>query len=137
MKQPEKCPRYWRKDLFTISGRRADARRPDDRNDRGRVSQGLALLLGIIHFDPVAAIGLGAIQRLVRHREQVFHFAPRIQPERHADADRGLEIAVAETRRRLGEIAADPIGNREGAPGLFINAPFGAYLDNFSLSKNQ
>jgi outer membrane protein assembly factor BamB len=32
---------------------------------------------------------------------------------------------------------ADPIGNHEGAPGLFINAPFGAYLDNFSLSKNQ
>lgn len=31
----------------------------------------------------------------------------------------------------------DPIGNHEGAPGLFINAPFGAYLDNFSLSKNQ
>jgi outer membrane protein assembly factor BamB len=31
----------------------------------------------------------------------------------------------------------DPIGNQEGAPGLFINAPFGAYLDNFSLSKNQ
>ena len=31
----------------------------------------------------------------------------------------------------------DPIGNREGAPGLFINAPFGAYLDNFALSKNQ
>src|SRR6185436_14488277 len=30
-----------------------------------------------------------------------------------------------------------PIGNHEGAPGLFINAPFGAYLDNFSLSKNQ
>ena len=30
----------------------------------------------------------------------------------------------------------DPIGNRQGAPGLFINAPFGAYLDNFSLSKN-
>lgn len=31
----------------------------------------------------------------------------------------------------------DPIGNREGAPGLFINAPFGAYLDNFELTKNQ
>ena len=31
----------------------------------------------------------------------------------------------------------DPIGNHEGAPGLFINAPFGAYLDNFALSKNQ
>jgi outer membrane protein assembly factor BamB len=31
----------------------------------------------------------------------------------------------------------DPIGNHQGAPGLFINAPFGAYLDNFSLTKNQ
>ena len=31
----------------------------------------------------------------------------------------------------------DPIGNREGAPGLFINAPFGAYLDNFELTANQ
>jgi outer membrane protein assembly factor BamB len=30
----------------------------------------------------------------------------------------------------------DAIGNRQGAPGLFINAPFGAYLDNFSLTKN-
>jgi outer membrane protein assembly factor BamB len=31
----------------------------------------------------------------------------------------------------------DPIGNRQGAPGLFINAQFGAYLDNFSLTRNQ
>jgi outer membrane protein assembly factor BamB len=31
----------------------------------------------------------------------------------------------------------DPIGYREGAPGLFINAPFGAYLDNFELTRNQ
>lgn len=31
----------------------------------------------------------------------------------------------------------DPIGNREGAPGLFINAQFGAYLDNFELTRNQ
>jgi len=31
----------------------------------------------------------------------------------------------------------DPIGNKQGAPGLFINAPFGAYLDNFTLTKNQ
>ena len=30
----------------------------------------------------------------------------------------------------------DPIGNREGAPGLFINA-LRRVLDNFSLSKNQ
>jgi outer membrane protein assembly factor BamB len=31
----------------------------------------------------------------------------------------------------------DPIGNREGAPGLFIDAQFGAYLDNFALTRNQ
>jgi len=31
----------------------------------------------------------------------------------------------------------DPIGNREGAPGMFINAQFGAYLDNFELTRNQ
>jgi outer membrane protein assembly factor BamB len=31
----------------------------------------------------------------------------------------------------------DPIGNREGAPGLFIDAQFGAYYDNFKVSKNQ
>jgi outer membrane protein assembly factor BamB len=31
----------------------------------------------------------------------------------------------------------DPIGNRQGAPGLFIDAQFGVYLDNFVLIKNQ
>jgi outer membrane protein assembly factor BamB len=31
----------------------------------------------------------------------------------------------------------DPIGNRQGAPGLFIDAQFGAHLDNFILTKNQ
>jgi outer membrane protein assembly factor BamB len=30
----------------------------------------------------------------------------------------------------------DPIGHRQGAPGLFIDAQFGAYLDNFSLTAN-
>lgn len=30
----------------------------------------------------------------------------------------------------------DPIGNREGAPGLFIDAQFGAHLDNFALTTN-
>jgi hypothetical protein len=30
----------------------------------------------------------------------------------------------------------DPVGNRQGAPGLFIDAQFGAYLDNFSLTPN-
>jgi hypothetical protein len=31
----------------------------------------------------------------------------------------------------------DPIGNRQGAPGLFLNAQFGAYLDNLAITKNQ
>ena len=30
----------------------------------------------------------------------------------------------------------EPNGNREGAPGLFIDAQFGAMLDNFKLTKN-
>ena len=31
----------------------------------------------------------------------------------------------------------DPIGNREGAPGIFLDAQFGIYLDNFHLYANQ
>ena len=31
----------------------------------------------------------------------------------------------------------DPIGNRQGAPGLFVDAEFGAYIDNLKLVANQ
>jgi outer membrane protein assembly factor BamB len=31
----------------------------------------------------------------------------------------------------------DPNGNREGAPGLFVDAEFGAYLDNLKIVANQ
>jgi hypothetical protein len=31
----------------------------------------------------------------------------------------------------------DPIGNRQGAPGLFLDAQFGAQLDNFSVTPNN
>ena len=31
----------------------------------------------------------------------------------------------------------DPIGNRQGAPGFFIDAEFGASIDNVSVSPNQ
>ena len=31
----------------------------------------------------------------------------------------------------------DPIGNREGMPGLFIDAEFGAHVDNYSVTPNQ
>ncbi len=31
----------------------------------------------------------------------------------------------------------DPIGNRQGAPGLFLDAQYGVYLDNFVMTKND
>jgi hypothetical protein len=31
----------------------------------------------------------------------------------------------------------DPIGNRQGAPGVFAAAQFGAYLDNVKIVANQ
>ena len=31
----------------------------------------------------------------------------------------------------------DPIGNRQGAPGFFIDAEFGTYIDNLKISPNQ
>ena len=31
----------------------------------------------------------------------------------------------------------DPIGNRQGTPGLFADAQFGAYFDNFKVTTNQ
>jgi len=31
----------------------------------------------------------------------------------------------------------DPIGNRQGAPGFFIDAEFGAYIDNLKITANQ
>jgi len=30
----------------------------------------------------------------------------------------------------------DPIGNHSGSPGLFLDAQFGVYMDNFSISAN-
>jgi hypothetical protein len=31
----------------------------------------------------------------------------------------------------------DPNGHKQGSPGLFIDAQFGAYLDNFRVTANQ
>jgi len=31
----------------------------------------------------------------------------------------------------------DPIGNRQGAPGIFAFAQFGAYVDNIKIVANQ
>ncbi len=51
---------------------------------------------------------------------------------------RGKAWAVGEAEPQAWTIEKlDPIGNRQGAPGLFLNAQFGAYLDNLAISKNQ
>ena len=31
----------------------------------------------------------------------------------------------------------DPIGNRKGAPGFFVDSEFGAYVDNLKVTSNQ
>jgi len=31
----------------------------------------------------------------------------------------------------------DPIGNHKGAPGFFVDAEFGAYVDNIKVTSNQ
>ena len=50
----------------------------------------------------------------------------------------GKAWAVGETEPAAWTIEkVDPIGNRQGAPGLFLNAQYGAYLDNLSITKNQ
>ncbi|MSO82681.1 MAG: hypothetical protein EXQ53_05245 [Acidobacteria bacterium] len=50
---------------------------------------------------------------------------------------RGKAWPVGETEPAAWLIdKTDPIGNRQGAPGLFIDAQFGAYLDNFVLTRN-
>jgi outer membrane protein assembly factor BamB len=51
---------------------------------------------------------------------------------------RGKAWAVGEPEPAAWMIdKTDPIGNREGAPGLFIDAQFGAYLDNLAITQNQ
>jgi outer membrane protein assembly factor BamB len=51
---------------------------------------------------------------------------------------RGKAWAVGTTEPTAWMIdKTDPIGNTQGAPGLFIDAQFGAHLDNFSLTPNQ
>ena len=31
----------------------------------------------------------------------------------------------------------DPIGNKKGAPGFFVDSEFGAYIDNIKVTSNQ
>jgi outer membrane protein assembly factor BamB len=51
---------------------------------------------------------------------------------------RGKAWPVGEAEPAAWQIdKTDPIGNRQGAPGLFIDAQYGAYLDNFSLTANE
>jgi hypothetical protein len=51
---------------------------------------------------------------------------------------RGKAWPVGETEPAAWIIdRTDPIGHREGSPGLFLDAQFGAYLDNFILTENE
>ena len=51
---------------------------------------------------------------------------------------RGKAWPVGETEPTAWIIdRTDPIGHRQGSPGLFLDAQFGAYLDNFVLTENQ
>ena len=51
---------------------------------------------------------------------------------------RGKAWPVGEAEPEAWQIdKTDAIGNREGAPGFFVNAQFGAYYDNLALYKNQ
>jgi len=51
---------------------------------------------------------------------------------------RGKAWPVGETEPAAWLIdKTDPIGNRQGAPGLFLDAQFGVYLDNLSITQNQ
>jgi outer membrane protein assembly factor BamB len=51
---------------------------------------------------------------------------------------RGKAWPVGETEPAAWLIdKTDPIGNRQGAPGFFLDAQFGVYLDNLSITQNQ
>jgi hypothetical protein len=51
---------------------------------------------------------------------------------------RGKAWAVGEAEPGAWMIdKTDPIGNRQGAPGLFLDAQFGVHMDNFVLTQNQ
>ena len=51
---------------------------------------------------------------------------------------RGKVWPVGETEPAAWTIEKiDPIGNHKGAPGLFVDAEFGAYIDNLKLTTNQ
>jgi len=51
---------------------------------------------------------------------------------------RGKACATGEAEPDAWQIdKTDPIGNRQGAPGFFLDAEFGAYIDNLQLTPNQ
>ena len=51
---------------------------------------------------------------------------------------RGKAWATGEAEPDAWQIdKTDPIGNRQGAPGFFLDAEFGAYIDNLQLTPNQ
>ena len=52
----------------------------------------------------------------------------------------GAGQSLADGRRGAGRWTiekTDPIGNRQGYPGVFMDVEFGAYLDNLKIAANQ
>ena len=54
-----------------------------------------------------------------------------------ARARQGLADRRSRSRRSGRSTRLDPIGNRQGAPGFFVDAEFGAYLDNLKTDRAE
>ena len=47
----------------------------------------------------------------------------------------GVQVKLLSQKDIIEKI--DPIGNRQGSPGVFVDAEFGAQLDNVKVESNQ
>ena len=136
-------PTTWSNYTFEADVRAAERRR--QMGDIGITAQRYSLVLyGNVAAAEARAVGAGddadghgAVRVEAGHL--VSPEAARREPaERPGARARQGVAAVGEPEPAAWMIdKIDPIGNRQGAPGLFIDAQFGAYLDNFSVTPNQ
>ena len=77
---------------------------------------------------------------LIRRELEVVERGPELRVENQPNGAvraQGKAWPVGEAEPAAWTIEkVEPNGNREGAPGLFIDAQFGATLDNFKLTAN-
>ncbi len=126
------------------AGRRArtDAAPDDGRRRRHRA----ALQPGAVRNHAAAqarAVGTGDAavgRRAVRMeaRRVVLAEAARRESAQRRGACARKSVAAGEPEPAAWQIdKTDPIGNRQGAPGFFIDAEFGAYIDNLKMTPNE